>query len=249
MDSTGNASPLAAAAAPMVPPESSVEAGEDSGSEEDSDTDSSEDGRLGKLGPTTRLWWRHRRGKLTCSIIGALIVALFTFLIWPHMPTWEVRQVNFDSAMISLLAGAFYTDGYNETVIFPLNATVDVWNPNFIAGAWVGEGHFNVTYGSLVIGRAKSLPMYSPHRAACVSHAEAENLLTPEVSAFMRSQLTPDFKLKGRPHVHGSVPVKVWGFIPLTVRLTCSVAVHLLDLVTVPPGKVVYDHDCEYGLR
>lgn len=252
-------------AAPMVAPIASssgvgadVEAGvekkdvaeeESSNSEGDSDSsDSSDEERLGKFGPQDRLWWRTRRARFGCGVCGLSLV-LFIFLFWPRMPVWGLQKVDFDDSMISKMASAFYDPKFNDSFVFPLNASVKVWNPNFVAGAWVGEGHFNVTYEGVRLGTALSLPMYSPHHAECISHAITHNKLTPEVDALLRSQLTPDFRLKNRPVVVGEVPVKVWGFIPLTVHLNCSVEVHLLDIVASPPGIVVYDHDCVYRLR
>lgn len=231
----------------VVPPNEE----EDSASEDDSDSSSSDDAlgdRLQKFG-SGRLWWRTRRVRTCCAIAGILTVAAMTLLCWPRMPTWDLIKVEFSPDMVSQLASAFYDTKFNETIFFPLNASVNVWNPNFVAGASVGEGHFNVSYDNLQIGTAISLPMYSHHHAYCISHAVTENILSPQVNALLRHELTPDFRLKKRPVVEGRVPVKVWGLIPVTVHLKCSVDVHLLDLINAPPGKVVHDHDCTYRIR
>jgi len=178
-----------------------------------------------------------------CSLVVLVAVAALAFFLWPRDPQWEVKKITVSQETVNGLIAAFTSTQSNGNASFPMEAVVDIENPNFL-GAHAGAGSFVAKFGPYEVAQATSQPLSVRGRSPGTVSVDVVSRISPEASAVLLKAVQPDFKLT--VEVTGHLPARSLG-LNVKVSLECSVLVDVLQLVSDPDNMII-GHNCSYHI-
>lgn len=187
---------------------------------------------------------QKRRACGGCCVMFVAVMALTTLLIWPKDPTWSLTDLSFTKEDINTMIEAFTDPNFSKTLQIPCTAKVELENPNPV-GASVGQGTFEVFFNDVKLATVASEAMRVPARGEAVVTIATSVFISPSASKVMMAALVPKFTMT--VHVNGSLPAKVFGLIHLTVKVSCSIDLDVLEIVS-SPFNIISGHSCTYGV-
>lgn len=193
---------------------------------------------------TKRRQWQCWGCLAVCAVVLALALAGVVCFYSIRDTSWKLVKVGFERKALNSFLGVVESNASNTTARLTMQASVELWNPNFVP-AVVEPSLGIVQTGGVYVAESQTHLFNLAARGSGIVASD----ITVSLSATDGKRLLDDaFAHQGFIKVHavGTVEAFVYSWIPLRCLVTCEITTNIFNLLRNNPETVIVGKDCRY---